>query len=151
MRRRIASATTACLALGIGLAIGIVGVGKTAAQASEEDSGPAKFHSDAEEILDATRDVLSSLLLDNGDQARVALDRIHAQLRSLEVEDRELFGSDIVRYSKPVIGTVNIARETATSGDIERAFVEFVSIQKACRICHGLARQQGLIAEKGVE
>ena len=151
MRRRIAAATVVCLALGIGLVIGVAGAGKAAAQSGDGAPSPSRFHDDADEILAATRDTLGALLKDDGDQARSALDRIHAQLRPLEIEDRERFGSDIVRYSKPVIGTVDIARETATAGDIERAFAEFVSIQKACRICHGMARQQGLIAEKGTD
>ena len=121
-----------------------------AAVSTQEDlAKPAPVHADTDRIVEAMAETLAALLREDAATARRTLDRVDAQLRELKAEEQTHFGRDIVGYSRAVKETLNLARETSGTGNVERAFDEFISIQKACGICHDLARRQKILDPRG--
>ena len=111
----------------------------------EEAEPLVPVHGDARLLVGATSDALRALLVEDAVAARLALDRVDAQIRELKAEEHVHYGRDLVSYSRALKQTINLARETAGRGDVDRAFDEFVSIQLACRTCHDHARKEGLV------
>ena len=87
-------------------------------------------------VLSATR----AFLRDDAGALRKALDIIEAGCRRLHPEDGQGLHAETVAYDKAFHQTLNRTRELATRGDLDRAFDQFVWVQKACRVCHGLNR-----------
>jgi hypothetical protein len=109
---------------------------------------PLPVHPDAAALQRATSDAVLAMIQDDTVAARAALDRIEAGCRRLSREADSAYPEDIVVYDKAFHVTLDRMKEFAARGDAERTFEQTYWMQKACRICHGLARAGGFLAPR---
>lgn len=108
---------------------------------------PAPVHNDLGALEKAVVDATLAYVRGDSKAARAALDRVSDGCRRLGREDNPKSPDGLIEYDQAFHKTVDLAREFATTDQIERSFDQFVWAQRACRVCHGLARKEGLMAE----
>lgn len=113
---------------------------------AEEAPDVERLHGDAKNIEQAVLDATRAFMREDSAAARKALDRLANESRELAPEDDARYGSAVLNYNRALRVTLDRARESAGKGELEPAFDQFVWVQRTCRICHGLARERGLLA-----
>ncbi len=108
---------------------------------------PAPVHPDIPALEKAVVDTTVAFVHDDCRAAREALDRLDRGCRRLSKEDNPKAPDELIEYDQAFHKTVDLSREFATAERVEKAFDQFAWAQRACRICHGLARKEGLMAE----
>jgi len=121
----------------------------TASPAVASETEPRRVHSDGKALAEALYEVTAALLRDDTKVARAALDRMEEACRRLEPEEVEFFGSGMITLDRALHKVLSGSREYAGAGEVERTFDEFIWVQRTCRQCHTLAREQGLLPKKG--
>lgn len=111
--------------------------------AAEPQSGPARLpspHPDGQAAEQAVLDATLAFLREDLKAARPALDRIESSCRRLREDDRETYGSELLTYDRAFHAALDMSREMATAGDLQRSWEQFMWVTKGCRACHALAR-----------
>jgi hypothetical protein len=118
---------------------------------SDDPAAAARFekvHPDLPALERAVVDATLAFIRADSRAAREALDRVGAGCRKISREETPTkLLEDVMLYDQAFQKTVDLAREFATGGQLERSFDQFVWAQKACRTCHGLAVKAGIKAE----
>ncbi len=110
---------------------------------------PRRVHSDGKALAAALLEVTAALLRDDAKAARPALDRMEEACRRLPPEEDEFFESGMISLDRALHRVLAGSREYSGAGDAGRTFDEFVWVQRTCRQCHSLAREQGLLPKTG--
>ncbi len=133
------------------LALGCVGwwTGQLTASPAMASETEPHVHSDGKALAVALLDVTAALLRDDGKAARLALDRMEKACRQLAPEESEDFGSGIITLDRALHKVLSGSREYSGAGEVERTFDEFTWVQRTCRQCHALARDEGLLPKTG--
>jgi hypothetical protein len=100
------------------------------------------MHADPPALERAVVDATLAFIRADAAAAREALDRVEAGCRRLGRDDVPRVTEDVVVWDQAFHKTVDLAREHAAAARIEKAFDQFVWVQKACRTCHTLSRQE---------
>ncbi len=116
------------------------GAGSPAIEPAAEP--PLRMHADATALERAVVDATLAFIRSDATAAREALDRVEAGCRRLGRDDIPRVTEDVVVWDQAFHKTVDLAREHAAAERIEKAFDQFVWVQKACRTCHTLARKE---------
>lgn len=137
-----------------GVVIAFGGVGwwstrLTASPAVASETERRRVHSDGKALAEALMEVTEALLRDDGKTARLALDRMEDACRRLPPEEIEFFGSGMITLDRALHKVLSGSREYSGAGEVERTFDEFIWVQRTCRQCHALARDQGLLPKTG--
>lgn len=140
MRGRIAmlSCVPALLVLGAVSAVEVEPVG-------ESEPGAQAIHVSTAKIEQALVAATVAFLRENSRDARSALDVIHENSRTLHPDEVDVVGSDVLAYDRAFHETLDRSRELAGAGELDAAFDQFVWVQRACRTCHALSRERGLM------
>jgi hypothetical protein len=85
-------------------------------------------------------DVTLAFLREDLSAARPALDRIEAGCKRLREDDREVYGGEILTYDQAFHAALDVSREMASAGELQRSWEQFMWVTKGCRACHALAR-----------
>ena len=88
----------------------------------------------------AVLDVTLAFLREDLAAARPALDRIEAGCKRLGEDDRAVYGGEVLAYDRAFHAALDVSREMASAGDVQRSWEQFVWVSKGCRACHALAR-----------
>ena len=134
------------------LACGGIGWGAsqfTASPPAANETEPRRVHKNGKALAEGLLEVTAALLRDDAKAARTALDRMEEACRRLPPEEDEFFGSGILILDRALHKVLSGSREYSGAGEVERAFDEFVWVQRTCRQCHALAREQGLLPKTG--
>ena len=133
------------------LALGCVGWWSTQLKASPAMASETErhLHTDGKALAAALLDVTAALLRDDGKAARLALDRMEESSRRLPPEEAESFGSGMITLDRALHKVLSGSREYSGAGEVERTFDEFIWVQRTCRQCHALAREEGLLPKTG--
>ncbi len=115
-------------------------------KSEKQATRPAPVHPDIHALEKAVVDATIAYVHDDCKAAREALDRVDSGCRRLGREDVPKAPDDVIDYDQAFHKTVDLAREFATADRIEKSFDQFVWAQRACRICHDLARKNGVMA-----
>lgn len=107
------------------------------------------MHADVAALERAVVDATLAFIRSDLRAAREALDRADAGCRRLRSEEDPSYPSDLVTYDQAFHTTIDMAREFSTRGALDRAFDQFVWMQKACRTCHEIARGKGFLPPTG--
>lgn len=99
------------------------------------------FHADPDALERATLDATRALLRSDAAAARSAMDRVEAACR--RVEPDESVPADVREIDVAFHRTLDLAREWATRGDVEKSWDQFYWIPKGCRQCHAAAKKAG--------
>ncbi|HEX5044972.1 MAG TPA: hypothetical protein VFV75_18910 [Candidatus Polarisedimenticolaceae bacterium] len=97
-------------------------------------------HVDGKATEQAVLDATLAFLREDLSAARPALDRIEAGCKRLREDDREAYGGEIMSYDKAFHAALDVSREMASAGDLQRSWEQFMWVTKGCRACHALAR-----------
>ncbi len=108
-----------------------------------------RVHSDGKALAEALLEVTAAVLRDDAKTARLALDRMEEACRRLAPEEDEFFDSGIITLDRALHKVLTGSREYSGAGELERTFDEFAWVQRTCRQCHAIAREQGLLPKKG--
>ncbi len=121
----------------------------TASPAVASEPEHRRVHSDGKALAGALLEVTAALLRDDPKAARLALDRMEEACRTLAPEEDEFFGSGMITLDRALHKVLAGSREYSGAREVERTFDEFIWVQRTCRQCHALAREQGLLPKKG--
>jgi len=91
----------------------------------------------------------AALLRDDAAAAKQALEELDAACRRINPEEDETFGSGTRTLDQALHKVLGNTREYVGAGELDRAFDEFVWVQRTCRQCHALARERGLLPSTG--
>jgi len=97
-------------------------------------------HADGKAEEQAVLDATLAFLREDAKAARPALDRIEAGCRRLREDDVAVYGSELVTYDRAFHVALDVSREMASAGNLERSWEQFMWVTKGCRTCHGIAR-----------
>ena len=97
-------------------------------------------HTDPRALEQAVLDATLAFLREDAAAARAALDRVEAGCQRLA--DRDEAAPELRTYDRGFHSAVDIARELATRGNIDESFHHFTWVQRGCRSCHRLAREE---------
>jgi len=97
-------------------------------------------HPDGRATEQAVLDVTLAFLREDLSAARPALDRIEAGCKRLREDDREVYGGEILTYDQAFHAALDVSREMASAGELQRSWEQFMWVTKGCRACHALAR-----------
>jgi hypothetical protein len=114
-----------------------------AAVAPEPQKEPRRLpspHTDGKAAEQAVLDATLAFLREDLKAARPALDRIEAACRRLGDDDRETYGPEVVSYDRAFHTALDVSREMAGSGNLQRSWEQFMWVTKGCRGCHEVAR-----------
>lgn len=127
------------------VAMFVVGAGdpETPAPRPEAARPAPPVHADAAALERAVLDTTAAFLHEDLPAARAALDRVEAACRRLGPDDTPAYASELVVYDQAFHVTIDRAREFAGRGIADKAFDQFVWMQRGCRACHDLARKSG--------
>jgi hypothetical protein len=111
--------------------------------ASTEPSSdrPAPFHADGVALERAVHDATAAFLRSDLRSAREALDRIRAGCPPLARDGAPERSNEEMLSDQLLQRTLDLAREFSVSGKTDKAFDQFAWVQRACRMCHELARK----------
>jgi hypothetical protein len=90
-----------------------------------------------------------ALIHEDLEAARKALETLLEASPPLKPEAKEIFGEEIYDADRALHQTLTRAREFAALDNVERAFDEYIWVQRICLHCHGLSRKQGLLPATG--
>ncbi len=121
----------------------------TASPTTGDETETRRLHVDGKALAEALLDVTAALLRDDGKAARLALDRMEEACRRLPPEEAEFFGSGLITLDQALHKVLTGSREYSGAGEVERTFEEFIWVQRTCRQCHALARDEGLLPKTG--
>ena len=121
----------------------------TASPAGASRTEQRRVHSDGKALAEALLEVTAALLRDDAKAARPALDRMEEACRRLPPEEDEFFESGMITLDRALHKVLTGSREYSGAGELERTFDEFIWVQRTCRQCHALAKEQGLLPKKG--
>jgi hypothetical protein len=99
-------------------------------------------HVDGKATEQAVLDATLAFLREDLSAARPALDRIEAGCRRFREDDREVYGGEILSYDKAFHAALDVSREMASAGDLQRSWEQFMWVTKGCRSCHALVRTE---------
>ena len=128
----------------------LAAVGTAALISAEEPSAGAEaapVHIDSKELLSAVEAGARAHVTEDLAAMLAALDRLEAGTRELTEEDKSALGSDLVIYDQAFFATVRKSSEFAREGSLDGSFNQFVWVQRACVVCHGIAREAGMTVE----
>jgi hypothetical protein len=111
--------------------------------AEEPAPAPRRFpspHADAKATEQAVLDATLAFLREDLGAARPALDRIEAGCKRFREDDRDVYGGEITSYDRAFHAALDVSREMASAGDLQRSWEQFMWVTKGCRACHALAR-----------
>ena len=114
------------------------------AAVAEEPQAPAARppspHPDGKAAEQAVLDATLAFLREDLKTARSALDRIEAACRRLREDDHQAYGSEVVGYDRAFHAALDVSREMASAGNLQRSWEQFMWVTKGCRGCHEIAR-----------
>jgi hypothetical protein len=84
-------------------------------------------------------ETLDGLLRDDARAARAALDRLERACRRVDVDETESLGAKLVQFDGAFHRQLDLARELAARGDLDRVTLQFHGLMKGCRGCHAEA------------
>lgn len=113
-----------------------------------EEQAP-RVHSDGKVLAEATLEATEALMRDDGAAARRALDRMEQACRQLAPEEGPSFFDGILTLDRAFHKTLTNSREYSAAGEVDTTFDEFIWVQRTCRQCHALAREAGMLPQKG--
>jgi hypothetical protein len=111
------------------------------AGAEPSSDRPAPFHADGAALERAVQDATAAFLRSDLRSAREALDRIKAGCPTLARDGAPKRSDDEMLSDQLLQRTLDLAREFSVSGETDKAFDQFAWVQRACRMCHELARK----------
>lgn len=97
-------------------------------------------HPDGAALEQAVLDATLAFLREDLKAARPALDRMDAGCRRMREDDVEAHGSELVAYDRAFHSALDLSREMATAGNMQRSWEQFMWVTKGCRGCHAIAR-----------
>jgi hypothetical protein len=137
------------IGVSIAIVIALVGVGSRGEEPAEAGAPPPEFetmHADGAAVeaalLDATRAYLYGDLV----AAREAMDRIAAGCRNPLTGDVPTWPPKAAQFARAFHMGLNASRELAARRELEGSQERFFWIQRACRNCHVVSRENGLPA-----
>ena len=104
----------------------------------------APVHSDAAIAVDAARETIVAIWLEDAGRAEAALERLTPATRLLDPVLDEGYGDDALAYSRAMRTTILRTRDELSRGDMAEALNMFVWTQRSCMGCHAEAREIGL-------
>lgn len=143
----IMSGRTTCAVLAVLAAASILGW--MAASAGDDRTETPKVHADGKAMGRAAVRASAALLRDDPAAAKQALEELEAACRRLGPEEDETFGPGARTLDQALHKVLGNTREYVGAGELDRAFDEFVWVQRTCRQCHALARERGLLPSEG--
>jgi hypothetical protein len=123
----------------------LLAAGLDVASGSGEAAAGQPLHTDKAVVAEAYLAAATAFVHDDLAAAKEALARIAGATRRLMPEESARFGSGIVDYDRAFHATLNATRSFLNQGDGKQAFEQFYYVQMGCRVCHGLARERGLV------
>lgn len=106
---------------------------------------PPPVHRDAVVLERSSLETVRSFLREDSVAACRALEQVEENTRRLDRLVDAAYGEELIIYEQAFHTTLDRARELAGKGRLEDAFNQFVWVQRACIVCHGIAREQGLL------
>jgi len=136
------------IAVTVILALAVVGMaGLLSAEEPTQDAEAVPVHKDSTQLLSAVEAGARAHVTEDLSAMLEALDRLEANTRELTDEDKSTLGSDLVVYDQAFFATVRKSRAFALEGSLDGSFNQFVWVQRACVVCHGIARKAGMQIE----
>jgi hypothetical protein len=129
---------------------GLLLAGQLVTAQNGTDEGPAKprpVHVSPQRVLERTLGATAAFLSEDGVKARAELDALKIESPPLDRDRDEAYGHEILSFDQAFHVTINRAREYAAAGRLEDGFNQLVWVQRACVTCHGMARENGFLAE----
>ena len=102
-------------------------------------------HIDGAAVVETVVAATRAYLAEDPQLVRASLDRLKELSPPLNRDDDAVYGSDLLAYDQAFHTTIDRAREYATPDRLGASFDQFVWVQRACRTCHGLARDAGFL------
>lgn len=128
------------------LALVVAGVWLPASHADSDQLEPlVPFHEDAAVAEQAAADAFGGFLRADNKMIDVALERLSENTRVLRAEERVNYGTT-VGYSRSFRTTLNLAREYAYGGELDKSYEQVMWMQKACVACHNVVRGRNLLS-----
>ena len=125
---------------------------RDAPEASPRSSqDPPRIHVDGDAVEKALLEATRAYLYSDLEAVDVALDRLEAGCRRLSREATPEIPDPVITYDRAFHLALDASREQARRGNMEESFNQFIWIQRGCRRCHKLSRENGLasIGKKG--
>ena len=97
-------------------------------------------HRDGKATEQAVLEVTLAFLREDLSAARPALDRIEGGCKRLGEDDRAVYGGEVLAYDRAFHAALDVSREMASAGDVQRSWEQFMWVAKGCRVCHAMAR-----------
>ena len=139
-RSALLLATFLVLVLGVGNAV----LGTGPENLSKPPGG--LVHSDPADVEAALLDATLAFVYGDMAAAKGAMDRIEKGCRDLSIGTGPEVPERLVSVSRAFRIRLNVARELAAKEQLKLAREQFFWIQRACRDCHVIARENGLPA-----
>lgn len=108
---------------------------------------PAPIHGQGSSLEQAVLDASLAFLREDAASAIAAMDRLEGTCRRLSREGDPVIHRDVLLYDQALHAALAKSRDLAERGDVAQAFDQFVWVQRACRQCHQMAREHGLIPQ----
>ena len=131
---------------GVPLALALAFAARAADEPATEPPAPLRrVHPDPQRVVEHTLEAARAFLTEDAHAARAALDALTRESPPLDRDRDEGYGHEILSFDRAFHVTIDRSRESATGGDLEDAFNQFVWVQRACVTCHGMAREKGFL------
>ena len=115
----------------------------------EEQAKPVSVHVDPVVMARAVVAASSALLRDDPKAAETALGQLEGACRRLNPEEGEALGKGFRNADQALHVVLANTTSYVRAGALDRAFNEFVWVQRTCRDCHALARKSGRLPADG--
>ena len=127
-----------------------LGAAAPGARETEPPARPEPIHADPAAVESGLGEALRAFLVHDGRAARKALDAIEENCRRLGPDEQPGYPSKVVSWDVAFHRDLDVAREMALRGELDRAYDRFTFLPRGCMGCHDDAAKEGVPGVPGV-